>query len=87
MFSNHPFGEPKYKRDLQNQMNTTFRNTMQQDSVYTQSPMVNAPNAQTALVDPSHTFIEMVPGGRKKKSYDFRLTDYKGNRDRKAEQL
>lgn len=58
---------------------------MQQDSVFVTSPMFHAPDTKTALVDPSHTFTEMVPAGQKKRNYDFRVTDYKGNKDRKAE--
>lgn len=59
MFSNHPFGEPMYKRKIANNEETTLRNTMQSDTIYYRHNKFNSPNTKLALVDPSHTFFEM----------------------------
>lgn len=55
--------------------------------MYFTNTVMNSPDTKHALVDLSHTFLEMKPGTQKKKVYDFAISDYKNGRDKSSEEL
>lgn len=84
MYSFRPFGDQRRKRMHSDMWKTTFRSTLQDDTVHYRGRM-GPFNIKHALVDPSHTFTQ--PANHKSKR-DFDFFDYtRKNKDKSSRNL